>query len=246
MWKDLGTLLIKFLSMSKRFVDTEMFSDDWFMDLSKDGKIMWFYLITMCDHAGILKLNEKLCKFHTGISDPLSVIEQLGNRIVSVKDHLFFIPKFIEFQYPNFPNSKVRQQESAVAILKKHGLFINGIITLPEDLLESYDSDSGILKGGVGEPELNIPFETFWNLYGKKEDRIKCEGKWKRLTDGDRKACIEAVPTYVKSTPDTQYRKNPATYLNNKSWENEIRGVLPPPIKRGPQAGIIPGWKPKP
>ena len=69
---------------------------------------------------------------------------------------------------------------------------------------------------------INVPFEKFWNLYDKKEDRIKCEGKWNRLTNKEREICILNLPAYILSTPDKQYRKNPATYLNNKSWENEI------------------------
>jgi len=28
----------------------------------------------------------------------------------------------------------------------------------------------------------------------------------------------------LNSTPDKQYRKNPETYLNNKSWNDEIIG----------------------
>ena len=67
-----------------------------------------------------------------------------------------------------------------------------------------------------------MPFNVFWQLYNKKQDRIKCEKKWSRLTNKEREACIAAIPAYVNSTPDIQYRKNPATYLNNKSWENEI------------------------
>jgi len=27
---------------------------------------------------------------------------------------------------------------------------------------------------------------------------------------------------YVRSTPDVKYRKDPATYLNNESWKDEI------------------------
>jgi hypothetical protein len=70
--------------------------------------------------------------------------------------------------------------------------------------------------------ELNIPFETFWSIYDKKEDRQKCEVRWKNLTNKEREVCIESLPAYIAATPDKQYRKNPATYLNNKSWENEI------------------------
>ena len=69
---------------------------------------------------------------------------------------------------------------------------------------------------------INVPFETFWNLYDKKEDRIKCEGKWNKLTLKEQEKCIANLPNYILSTPDKQFRKNPATYLNNKSWENEI------------------------
>ena len=67
-----------------------------------------------------------------------------------------------------------------------------------------------------------IEFEIFWNLYDKKEDRIKCERKWRNLTNAERSLCIAKLPDYIEATPDKQFRKDPATYLNNKSWENEI------------------------
>ena len=70
--------------------------------------------------------------------------------------------------------------------------------------------------------KISVPFETFWNLYDKKEDRIKCERKWNSLTNKEREECIAKLPAYISSTPDKLYRKHPATYLNNKSWENEI------------------------
>jgi hypothetical protein len=141
--------------MSKRFIDTGVFDDDWFMDLPKDAKLLWIYFITKCDHAGILKLNEKLCKVQTDIKDLNAVIKQLGNRLVTVSEHLYFIPKFIEFQYPGFPNSKVRQQQSAVEILIKYGLFDNNKLTVTEQLGKSYvnehdnvnGNDNGIVNG---------------------------------------------------------------------------------------------------
>ena len=128
--------------MSKRFIDTGVFDDDWFMDLSKDAKLLWIYFITKCDHAGILKLNEKLCKVQTDIKDLNAIIKQLGNRLVTVSEHLYFIPKFIEFQYPGFPNSKVRQQQSAVDILVKYGLFDKDKLTVSEQLVNSYVNDN--------------------------------------------------------------------------------------------------------
>jgi len=81
------------------------------------------------------------------------------------------------------------------------------------------------------DSDINISFEFFWNAYDKKEDRVKCERKWNGLTDADREACMAAVPAYVQSTPDKKFRKNPATYLNNKSWTNEIISY-PTPVAR--------------
>lgn len=68
----------------------------------------------------------------------------------------------------------------------------------------------------------SLDFSTWWKLYDKKIDRAKCEKKWNKLTLKERQACIAATPAYVASTPDIQYRRHPMTYLNNKSWENQI------------------------
>lgn len=127
--------------MSKRFIDTGLFDDDWFMDLSKDAKLLWIYFITKCNHAGMIKLNPKLCKVQTDIKELETVIKQLSNRLVTVSEHLYFIPKFIDFQYPGFPNSKVRSQISAIAILKKHGLIDEENLTLIKGLDNSYEHE---------------------------------------------------------------------------------------------------------
>jgi DNA-binding PadR family transcriptional regulator len=70
--------------------------------------------------------------------------------------------------------------------------------------------------------DINIPFENFWNLYDKKVGRPKSEKKWNKLNDRDRKAVMDYLPGYIKATPDKQYRKNPETFLNNRSWEDEV------------------------
>jgi hypothetical protein len=69
---------------------------------------------------------------------------------------------------------------------------------------------------------LNMGFENFWNLYDKKVDRIKCEKKWAKLTGKDKDRIMEHLPEYIMATPDKKFRRDPATYLNNRSWDNEI------------------------
>ena len=66
-------------------------------------------------------------------------------------------------------------------------------------------------------------FERAWDLYQKKVGlKEKLRAKWNKLSLKDRKAAIEHIPLYVQSTPDKTYRKHFQTYLNQRSWEDEI------------------------
>jgi hypothetical protein len=68
-------------------------------------------------------------------------------------------------------------------------------------------------------------FEKFWNAYGKKVDRVKCEKAWNKLTKDEIEKINTTVEAYVKSNPDIQYRKNPLTYLNGKCFNDELLGL---------------------
>ena len=44
----------------------------------------------------------------------------------------------------------------------------------------------------------------------------------------ERKMIFQHVPKYIESTPDKKFRQDPETYLNKKSWNNEI--IIDQPI----------------
>ena len=70
---------------------------------------------------------------------------------------------------------------------------------------------------------INIDFEWFWNEYDKKVgDKQKLKKKWHKLTDEERQNAMNYLDLYKQSVPDKQFRKNPETFLNNKSWNDEI------------------------
>ena len=72
--------------------------------------------------------------------------------------------------------------------------------------------------------ESAFSFDGFWDLYGKKVDRKKCESKWARLTEEQRRLAMNHVPRYIASSSgrELKYRKNPLTYLNGECWNDEI------------------------
>lgn len=70
--------------------------------------------------------------------------------------------------------------------------------------------------------ESALTFDAFWDLYDKKRSRVKCEKKWKKISEDDRARIFEHVPLYKKSEPIKQFRKDPLTYLNGECWNDEI------------------------
>lgn len=68
-----------------------------------------------------------------------------------------------------------------------------------------------------------LSFSEFWDLYDKKRgDKAKLEKKYDKISEEDRKKIIAHVKAYKLAQPDKQFRKDPATYLNNRGWEDEI------------------------
>lgn len=139
--------------MAKRFIDTGIFTDKWFMSLTKDSKLFWIYLITNCNHAGIIEINEQLAKFQTGIKSLETVIKELDKRLHRLENDYFFIPKFLEYQYNNFPNSGVRAQKSAIDILIKFKLWDEEKQTVIKELNNSYVYGSGYVPKKISVKE---------------------------------------------------------------------------------------------
>lgn len=71
------------------------------------------------------------------------------------------------------------------------------------------------------EEEKENTFERFWQIYDKKVDKHKTHTKWIHLKPMEIERIFETLPAYIRSTPDPKFRKNPLTYLNNKTWEDE-------------------------
>jgi hypothetical protein len=79
-------------------------------------------------------------------------------------------------------------------------------------------------KSKVNEIKVNSieDFEFFWETYSKKVDRVKCEKVWNKLTLDEINKITLSVQKYVDANPDSQFRKNPLTYLNGKCFNDEI------------------------
>ena len=84
-----------------------------------------------------------------------------------------------------------------------------------EDKNEKRESEVKILDA--------YDFEILWELYDKKiGNKEKLKKKWDKLSQTEKEDVFIYIPKYKKHNPEKKYRKNLETFLNNKSWNDEI------------------------
>ena len=141
-------------------------------------------------------------------------------------EDFIYLPNFVRHQTINRPNLEDANIPKAVLdrlkptfteqSLNNHGTISEQSVTKEE--VEKEEKDKHSLCACEDEE-----FERFWNLYDKKTgDKGKIKNKFLKLSKADRAKIFETLPAYVAATPEKRYRKNPETYLNNKSWNDEI------------------------
>ena len=97
-----------------------------------------------------------------------------------------------------------------------------GVHNLSPILEEVNTQDKNRLKDNAQKERSRENFEVFWDVYDKKIDRSKCWAKFSKLKESEQNAILLNVQDYVAANPETQFRKNPLTYLNGRCWEDEI------------------------
>ena len=109
--------------MAKRFMDNSIFEKQWFRELPVRLKIVWFYLINKCDHAGILNdLDVGLLSYQIGDNYTIDeILEAFNDNIEQIGDNKFYLTKFCKFQYGEL-NPNVKVHKSVIKLLDKHNI----------------------------------------------------------------------------------------------------------------------------
>jgi hypothetical protein len=169
--------------MAKRFTETEIWEEDWYLAMPKDYKLFWFYMLSMCDHAGFYKVNlRSFCALNEVKVSSATALEYFNSgkdRLRILNENFWFIEDFIVFQYGTTFNINNPLHRGIKKLLDKNEIpletvrGIKEIIMTPkrpqnEDSLglkdkdkdkEIYKDDSKIEgkskgdKGGSGEQE---------------------------------------------------------------------------------------------
>lgn len=150
--------------MAKRFTDTSKWRKSFLRSMPSAYKLFWLYICDDCDHAGIWHVDMEVAKIYIGEElDYTKAIEIFAGRVISFDgDSKWFIPSFIEFQYPGELNEKNKVHNSVISTLKKYGLIqgaSKGLVwglEAPKDKDKEKDKEKEIKEGVKGEDVFTV------------------------------------------------------------------------------------------
>jgi hypothetical protein len=106
--------------MPKRFTDTDKWKKPFIRGLEGAYKLLWFYILDDCDHAGIWQVDFEVACIRIGEEvDRATALLVFGERIDAFEETKWWIPDFVSFQYGEL-SDKNRLHVSVMQILSKH------------------------------------------------------------------------------------------------------------------------------
>jgi hypothetical protein len=141
--------------MAKRFFATELWEEDWFIEMPNEYKLFWYYMLANCDHAGLYKVNLRsfsgLLEVKVSSAIALTHFNFGKQRIRVITDSVWFIEDFFVFQYGTTFNINNKLHESISKLLAKHKIPLTSLRGL-QDLKDTLkDKDKEIKKESMRE-----------------------------------------------------------------------------------------------
>jgi len=198
--------------MAKRFTDTEKWKKPFIRGLQGAYKLLWLYICDDCDHAGIWQVDMEVAAIRIGEKiDIKEAIKSFDEKIIIIdKGNKWFIPSFLEFQYPSGLNSDNRAHNSVIILLEKYNLRISKdkpLISPSEGSMDMdmvKDMDKDMDKG-----EKKVKFKENILLTQKEHSQLVTEFGEKHVTD---------FYEYLAAYKIEKSYKTKSDYLTIKRW----------------------------
>ena len=122
--------------MAKRFTSTDIWGEDWYLDMPNEYKLFWFYMLSACDHSGIFKVNTRSFGVVSGsivcAKTALAYFNKEKQRIREINQSVWYIEEFFVYQYGATFNLNNSVHDSIEKIYNKYGIEMSSIRGLRE------------------------------------------------------------------------------------------------------------------
>lgn len=207
--------------------DTDKWKKRFLRELKPQHKLLWFYILDDCNHAGIWDVDIEVASIRVGEELIYDMLPQafLDKIVIFDNGDKWFIPEFIDFQYGELnPNSNVHK--SVIALLEKYNLegYMKGSQGV-QSTLNNKDKDKDIVKAKAKVKRFVKPtIEDIFNYCSERENDVNCrkffdyyESNGWRVGKNPMKDWKASVRTWEKNTTQQQKVSQPKQVLT--AWE---------------------------
>lgn len=223
--------------MAKRFTATEIWSEDWFLDMPMEYKLFWYYMLSTCNHAGFFKVNlRSFCGLNEVKLTSTRVLEYFNSgkqRIRVINDSLWLIDDFFVYQYGTTLNPNNRVHNSIVKEYLKHGVELTSIRGL-KDLKEGVKD---IDKDDITNTKLwflrfyNSNYETYKNCFNGQSTTEEYFKQWKSFIDFIYENKFEEIFECKFVSPHDFAKLVLKEKFSKEKWEPVLKSILATGIK---------------
>jgi hypothetical protein len=182
--------------MAKRFTDTEKWKKPFIRSLKAPYKLLWLYICDDCDHSGIWQVDLEVAEIRIGEKlDHKKALQYFAEKIIPLdKGTKWFIPSFIEFQYPSGLSENNKAHTGIIKSLEKYKHEIDNFKPLESPL----QGDKVMVMDKVMDKDkvkvmVILPFESeeFLNYWTMWKDFKKKQFKFTYATPHSEQAALK-------------------------------------------------------
>lgn len=200
--------------MAKRFTDTEKWKKPFIRGLEGAYKLLWFYILDDCDHAGIWQVDFEVARIRIGEQVDKETAKKLfSDRVIEFAPFKWFLPDFIFFQYGEL-SEKNRMHKSVIDILTKNKLGAYMPLIRGQGIIQGQGNGQGERKGQIPKDEL------FKNIF---DDEIYMADLTRAHPKKDLKQAFEEMYIHHSQSPNIwqewEWRQKFNTWLTIKGQQ---------------------------
>ena len=209
----------------KRMIDPKFWSDDKVIELNPITRLCFIGLWNFCDDNGVHRNNPKVVKAEIFPADEIPIkkveamiesLNQCGLISISESGDLIKVKGWRMYQKINRP------QPSTLEFIERS---VNNHGTVTPNIIEKNIIEKKVV---VKTDEL---FDRFYSLYPRKVQKERAKKAFKKLSEKVKQIAIDKLQLHIdmwaKNDTKAEFIPHPASWINAKSWEDEIETALP-------------------
>jgi hypothetical protein len=214
---------------NKRMLSMSIIDTDFFLDMPLSTQCLYFHLNMRADDDGFLGGHKRIMRIIRASDDDMTVLKD-KRFVIDFEDGVIVIK---HWRIHNTLRKDRYNTTTYVEHAEQIKIKDNGVYTLEGEgtPLAQKRLPAGCLsidKNRLDKNSIYEHFDLFWKAYPKKKDKKRSQETFERLSKKgilpeieDMIKAVNQMTEYHKGKDSMQFIKNPATWLNAGSWEDE-------------------------